>query len=152
MATVTLGLRRYLVQQPKLTSLLGNSAEYGPWIFRNNSPFPFENTGQSGVTLRQRGSWTTPNLHNTLEFPRVECEVYCDPPRQLGMPTDFNAEDRAVEICRILSSLLHVVDGDRLWDTVRVVSSKRMGEPAPSLVPGGDGLVYASVDFAVTVV
>lgn len=151
--SLTLAAHRMLSTKTDVKALLGAGNGFPTWIFREQPAFPIENTGKVALCLVQRGSWTHPNLHNTAKFPRLEVEIYADPDRGLQpsvAPVNMTGADKAIAVYEVFDRHLHLMNGGVFWDTLRIVDSKRANEPFPGPVPQADGLVYASVQYDVT--
>lgn len=153
MSDVTIAARRYLMTGTDLKALLGSNATFSSYIFRWKLYVQLEGSGLAAVVLAQRGGWTTPNRHNTAEFPRLQTEVYVDPSRAGDQnPSNEDAETRAHIVFQQMDELLHLVDGGGYdWGGTRIVSSVRDSEPDIADVPGGDGMVRLLSSYAVTV-
>lgn len=157
MTDMILAARRHLSAVTELTDLLGPGSvgdqSYDTWIFRHRLPVSIENTGMRALLLKQGPAWSSKNNHNTLGIPRLVCEVYSDPPRGMTQPgpQTIDAHSAALAIFAILSRTLHRMDAGFYWDDLRIVTCKQLGEPSLEDVLESDGLVYGTLDFAVSV-
>lgn len=147
--------RRHLVADTALAALVGTSPAFQVWVFRWRPYVIVEGTGQAAVVLAQRAGWQSPNMHNNMEFPRLQVEVWADLERDVnGNPASRTAEDLASDVLREVSRILHHPRGDlQEWgDTngkIRVLRSTRLDEMDIVDVPNGDGLVRGTVNFGV---
>lgn len=149
-------VRRQLALETSVTSLLGSDSTYSTWIFRWRPYVSVEGTESAAVVLAQRGGWTAPNQHNTMEFPRLQVEIFVDPPRDgAGHPQHATAaEEGAYTIWRALDAVLHRPQGGAIeWGDhngkLRVLGSHRLGELDVVDVPEGDGMVRGLVSYGV---
>lgn len=155
---MTLGLVKAAARELRATSavttLVGTSTEWGPWIFRHKPYVSLEGTGSAMVVLVQRPNGA-PNRHNTARFVTLQVEVYADVPRDAsGHPSGRTAEEVAEDVFLAIDAVCHVAaqrpitwgDGN---GRLRVVSSTRAGDLDVVDVPGGDGLVRGIVSYDV---
>jgi hypothetical protein len=158
---VTAAVRILLTQRP---ALLG--AGVGPeeaaadaavplWVFQWETHGQVaQGSGKGIVVVSERAGWTGPNRHNTLEFPRLQVEIYADSDRERGFPDFKTAQARAKDIWRVVDLIFHRPDtGGITWGdvngSVRVVSSLRGAEPDIVPVPDGDGAQRLLVSYNV---
>jgi len=153
---LTIAARRELKGVNAVTSLLGSSAEWDTWIWRWRPYVSIEGTGSAGIVLSIRGGWTSPNQHNTAQFPRLQVEVYADVDRDPSLnPLSRTAEEKALAICQVVDAVFHIPQGGVLmWgngdaNDLRIVGSLRLTEPDVVEVPEGDGMVRATVSYGV---
>ena len=148
------GVVKHLAEQADVRAVLG--AYPGgdvPWLFQHTLFLPVEGTSSTAAVLTRNGGWAGPNLHNTMRFPRLGLELWCDPQRDAaGHVSDpGEAQRRILHALWAIDTHLHLpAGGDRFWGTVRVVSSIRLNAPDPYLVPDGGGLLRVAVFYAVT--
>lgn len=150
MTDITVAARRFLVEQPDVTSLLGSSATYKHWLFRLRPFVQIEGTGKCAMVLSRRAGWAPPNRHNTAQFPRLQVEILADDDRELGTPNPANraAHDKAIEVFEAVDLHLHRPHGGAtFFNDVRVLGSTRLGEPDVTPVPGGDGVMRLLVEY-----
>lgn len=116
-----------------VTSLLGSETDGTPWIFQNTPQVTVEGSGKSAVIVRQEGSWTPPNFHNTIEFPRLVIDALSAPSLNiLDVIAARDAEERNLVILAAIRAQFHRVDGSsQIWDGVRVLDCVALLEPAP---------------------
>lgn len=136
----TQGLLAFLSQQADVLGSVGFDDEKGiPFIFQPaidsiNQPRPYidmEGTGTAAIVVSQQGSWTSPNLYNTLKFPRIRIDIWSDSPRDsMGHVTrETEARTRIYNIDNILDTYLHRPDGESVaWRNVVSVSCVRLTE------------------------
>lgn len=158
MTSLVAAARDKLAGESTVTALLGSDTEFTVWIFEDRLFARVEGTESVALVLRQRGSWTSPNGHNTLRFPRLLVEVYVDPTRDSdGMVTDVVGADlRGDAVYRAVDAVLHrAAQEAQTWGTgdraLRTVGCQRLDEPEPADVPDGDGLRVLRVNYGVTV-
>jgi len=149
---IVLATRRHLAEQEDLTALLGSGNGYDTWIFQNRLYVPVEQTGKAALLIRQQGSWSSPNAHNTVRFPMIVIEVYVDPKRDdLRNSVSFNLQPQIDEIFQELDKALHRAKGKvEMWSTLRTLGSERMSEPDYFPQQDTENVWVARVTYAVT--
>jgi hypothetical protein len=150
---LTVALRRYLAGVSAITSVVGPGTyvdslpltqSYSTWIFQWRAYVDIENTGQALIIVSQGTGWTSPNSYNTMRFPTILIEIQADANRDgsLEPVNAVGAEQRAFSVFKILDPYLHLVDTSPVYfDSLRVVSCKRMNEPTVVTTPDKDGVV-----------
>jgi hypothetical protein len=148
----------WLAASDDLTDLLGNSTLWGPWIFQGvdetSEPYvAMEGTSAACVMVWQQGGWSAPNTHNTMKFPKLNVEVYLDPPRDAARNViDRDVVSQFQPIWDQLDKLLHRPQGgDMLWGTRRVLGSHAQNgawDIFPN--PDTDGVKVSRNSFAIT--
>lgn len=146
------GCIKYLNSISDIVDLVG-SDPVGSWIFDS---FPAQNmTGTSSVCLvvSAAGSWGTPPPGQTGEYPRIQFDIWSDPPRDdMGQVTEPQAARRAADILyRTVDRYMNrtsrgvVMFGDLYtWDCNRIGSISYL--PA---IPSDDHLLKGTVYYAV---
>jgi hypothetical protein len=122
-------------------------------IFQYRTWAPIEGSQKTCVVLSNEGGWATPNLTNTLNFPRLTINIWADPMRdEQNMVTDPpEVMRRAYRTFKVFDRFLHRPGGeDVMFGTLRIISSVRLTEPVIYMVPDGDGLVRCQVVYALT--
>lgn len=124
-----------------------------PYLFQQSLWVAMEGTSSTAAVLSRAGGWAGPNVHNTLRFPRLQLEMYCDPLRDDdGNVTDPAEAERRIEAAyRVLDSHLHrPQSGIQMWGAVRTIACARQVEPVVYPVPDGGGLLRLLVFYGVT--
>lgn len=132
----------------KLTDLLPllTDADGRVMLWQWDAKRTVRGTGRASMVLARRGGWAGPNRHNTIEFPKLQVEIYADDERDGGLPVATTSESFAIDIWRYVDHIFHRPDsGGFYWGnadgSVRIVSSLRGTEPDIMDVPDGDGVV-----------
>lgn len=124
-----------------------------PGIFQYRPWATIEGTSTTCAVLTSDGGWAGANLHNTLRFPRLTLNLWCDPIRDSSRNVIDPGEvmRRAFNTYRVFDRYLHRTGGDDvMFGSLRTVSSTRLTEPSIIVIPDGDGLVRLQVTYAVT--
>jgi hypothetical protein len=125
---------------------IGDIAWPVAWVFKWKAAATVSGKEGASIVLSQPSGWSSPNRHNTLEFPRLIVEVYADQSRDAGQGPEFkDAPSRAMDVWRVVDRVLHRVDaGAFTWGGtdggIRIVSSTRSQEPQIMEVPDTDGV------------
>ena len=146
------GATKHLLAQPTLLAALGRTPGGTPMLFQHQLYAPVEGTSASALVVSSGGSWAAANTYNTVRFPRLHIEMYCDPKRDMGRNTVDPGEvyRRVDSLFGILDRILHRPQGGtQMWGTVRTISCVRAVEPRPYRVPDGDGLMRAEIFYSV---
>lgn len=148
---------KWLLTKSSVTSAVGMftvSGKQVPGIFQYRLwAGQFEGASSSAIVITNEGGWATPNPHNTMRFPRVVLNVWCDPLRDDGHnATNLpEVQRRAMWVFEQADKYLHIPGGDTMiWGETRVISSVRLVEPVLYTVPDGDGIVRLQAYYAVT--
>lgn len=147
--------RRYLVADTTLANALGSGQGFNVWVFQWRPYVTIEGSGEAAVVLSARGGWTSPNMHNTMAFPRLQVEVWADLQRDAnGNPAQRTAEDLCQDVGEQLDRLLHLPDGQlHVWGdsngSIRVLRSMKLGEIDIVDVPEGDGMCRGTLNYGV---
>ena len=132
MTELSLAVRNLLAQDEALRTLLGRSPTWDTWIF-DETPIgvKVEGSQRSWIVVNEDGTWTTPNEHNTLGFPRIKIDIWSDPIRNAdGSVKQFNARTKIKAIAKLVNKHLHTVDmADNngmpfVWGTAAEISTK----------------------------
>ncbi len=109
---------RYLASQPSVVEWLGSSAG-SPWIFADELHVdPSTQADKAAVVVRQHGGWTTPNVHNSAQFPRLHVELYALDKMDCHGTWTF------------VDHFLHRPEGDdQMWSSLRTIGCARLMEP-----------------------
>lgn len=172
MGKLSRDIRNYLAQQEDLRALVGRSQNWDTWMWADKPLGKVEGYGKTApersalIVISEGTSWTTPNEHNTLSFPRVFVDVWADPTRNSdGDVKQADADDKIAAIHKVVSKYLHRVDngtskGQPLcWGTAEqmatwtgslINSSSRAGEPAYADLRDGNGARMAAVTYNVS--
>lgn len=150
------GAVKYLRAQPEIVAAVSTYVisgrptagvfQYRPWA-------KIEGSQGTAAILTSEGGWTSPNLSNTLRFPRLTLNIWADPRRndQNNVVDPGEVMRRAFATYRVFDKFLHRTGGPEvMFGQLRVISSVRMTEPVTYFVPDGDGLVRCQVIYAVT--
>jgi len=152
---IVTGCTRYLLaQQPVLDAVdtFNIQGQLTPGIFSYQLWTPIEGTQKTAVVVQHEGGWATPNLHNTLRFPRILLSVWADPLRDAANNNiDPRVQSRANACFEIVDKYLHMSAGANvMFGSIRIVDCVRLTEPAIDQVADGDGLVLLRAYYAVT--
>lgn len=145
----------YLKSQPEVVAAVGTFDIQGvptPGVFSYQLAVPMEQSQQIAVVVEHEGGWATPNLHNTLRFPRLLINVWADPLRDAdGNNNDPRVRARANDCFEIIDKFMHLSAGaDLMFGPIRVVDCVRLTEPVTDLVRDGDGMVLLRAYYAAT--
>lgn len=147
------GAFKYLRAQPEILATLGAFPDGKPYLFERNLWLNLEGTQSTAARIFHAGAgWTTPNLHNTMRFPRLGLEIFADPPRDPGGNVIDTAEPelRLTTAWKVFDSFLHRPRNDtRYWGELRTIGCTRLAEPAILPVPDGGGLAVLQVFYGV---
>lgn len=146
------GATKYLLAIPAVTAQLGVTPAGTPYLFQHNLFVTMEGTSSTAAVLGYGGSWTGSNAHNTMRFPRLSLELYCDPLRDSGQNVTEPGETwrRLNKTFTVLDRYLHRVGGgEQYWGSIRTLSSVRQSDPTIYAVPDGNGLLRAQVFYAI---
>ena len=147
------GAVKMLAAQPDVLAVLGAyPATAVPYLFQHTLWDKVEGTGSTAAVIARRGGWAPPNPHNTMRFPRLSLEVWCDPQRDTsGQVTDPGEAYRRIQAAyEVIDAHLHTT-GPRggNWGGVRVLGSSRLADPAAFPIADGDGLLWLQVFYGV---
>lgn len=146
------GAVKWLTAFPDVTAVLGAQYDDTPWLFQHTLWVEVEGSSSVAAVITRAGGWAGANTHNTLRFPRLGLELYCDPQRDPAHHvTDPGEAQRRIEAAfTTLDTHLHrPARQQQMWGTVRILSSTRLTEPTVYRVPDGDGLLRMQVHYAV---
>ena len=149
MTTFVEAVQVRLASDVSVQAVLGSSDIYPTWVFQDRPYAPVEGSQRVAVVLSWAGSWTTPNTHNTMKFPRLRVEFLGDPTRgETGQTRVQDARNKIALAHEAVDKVLHRVDGsDVIWSGVRILRSSRLGELDLSWEPETDGMVRAEVYY-----
>lgn len=152
---IVTGATRYLRSKPEVIDAVDTFVIDGkltPGVFSYRLWTTMEGSQKTSIVLAHEGGWATPNLHNTLRFPRLVLNVWADPLRDAqNNNIDPRVRGRANACYEIVDRFLHMTAGaERMFGTIRVVSCVRITEPVIADVQDGDGLIRLQVFYAVT--
>lgn len=152
-------LRRYLASLDDISIYIDQDAKWDLFLFQEKLMTRMESTQKIAVVLKQEGNWTTANTHNTMRFPRLITEFWSDPPRDTGnqVTNPIAAKNRIKDSHEYIDRFLHIpAGGNSVWwpsetdsQRFRVIKCARQGELEFFDVPDGNGLVRATVSYAV---
>lgn len=152
--------RGFLTQQPEIYNVLGSDEIWDIWLFQEKLYVNVEQSQSVACVLKQQGSWTSPNMHNTARFPRLITEFYADPDRDERQNNEFplSAKDKILRAHVVLDRFLHFARMTEQWwpdiaapGAMRILNSSRQGELEFVEVPDGDGMMRGQVTYAVGV-
>lgn len=151
---VVSGCVKWLASFSDVTDLLGVHDNGSPFIFQYQMHVVLEGTQKAAIVVNRNGSWSAPNVHNTLRLPRLSIEFWVDPLRDV----DRNYIELG-ETQRRTDALFDTADkhlhrpqgGVQVWGTVRTIDCTRLGEPISYEVPNGDGLIRSQIFYGVSV-
>lgn len=156
---IVTGASRFLRDQPEvldavdtftITTPSGSTISPGIWPYRLWTRM--EGSQKTSIVVARDGGWATPNVHNTLRFPRLVLNVWADPLRDSqNNNVDPRVQSRAYAAFEIADKYLHMTAGPERWfGDIRVVSCVRLTEPIIYDVQDGDGLVRLQSFYAIT--
>lgn len=128
-----------------------------PYIFQRKTGVQMQQSGSSFIIVNKDGIWTSPNQHNTAEFPRLKIVLFVDPRRT----TEYNPLDNQVidnaEAYRRINALYRIVDrylhrpqhDTTTWGGLRIHSCVRLAASEPVEVPQQDGLLAMDIYYAI---
>lgn len=112
MTRLSLAARNYIAQDAALAPLLGKSQSWPIWVFDERPVgIKFEGFQKCLVVINEDSTWTSPNEHNTLRFPRLIVDIWADPTRNEDRSVRMDdARDKIEVIETVLSKHFHTVD------------------------------------------
>jgi len=150
------GCVKWLESKSDLTVMLGEFEEFPNqyYLFQYEMGVVLEGTQKAAVVVDQMGSWASPNVHNSMKFPRLKIEIWVDPIRD----PERNFVNRS-ETRRRMNAIYNTVDrylhrpqgGEQIWGTVRTVDCTRLGEPVIYPVGDGDAMLRGQVFYGCSV-
>jgi hypothetical protein len=148
------GCVRWLSGLPDITNVIGyDPIDAAPYLYQHKLWTVMEGTQSTAAVIGREGGWTGANLHNTLRFPRLSLEIWCDPLRDAGMNVvDPGEVWRRVDVAwSAFDRRLHRPQGEvQMWGQVRTIAASRLTEPVVYQVPDGDGMLRLLTFYAVT--
>lgn len=103
-----------------------------PWIFTDKNYKMISGTQGCAIVVSGAGGWAGPSNQSTAEFPRVQIDIYSDPPRDssLNVVSPVAARTQAYNVYRYVDRHLHVpYVGVLQMGTCLVFGSIRLGHP-----------------------
>lgn len=149
------GVYKYLLSFNDIVSLLGASDDGTPFLYNGGIYHNMAGTQSCAVVIKSGTGWGAPNSNNTAEFPRVQIEVWSDPPRdgddQVTEPTE--ARTRALAVYHRVNGRLHIPYSKIInFGDVLAFGSVRLGEPAWEQLPANDHLGKLTVFYGVSMI
>lgn len=147
---------KWLLTKPAVTSAVSMFTIDGrqvPGLFQYRLWTPIEGTSNTAAVITHEGGWATPNVHNTMRFPRILLNLWADPIRDAGNNViDLPEVQRRIAwVFEQIDKHLHITgNASMMWGDVRVMTSVRLTEPSIYVVPDGDGLVRLQAYYAIT--
>ena len=169
MTTISLAATNLLAQDYTLSTLLGRSQSYPIWVCDEEPVnIKVEGTSRCLIVVNEEGTWTSPNEHNTMRFPRLQVDIWADPTRNEDKSVRFHdAKTKIMAIQEVVDSYFHMVDPSgpeglpRFWGTldeilshtgVMVVGSHRLTGPEFFPIRDGDGGFMGRSTYGLNVV
>jgi hypothetical protein len=126
------GVYKYLLGFSDVVNLLGASDDGTPFLYNGNIYHRMAGTQSCAIVVSSGSGWAAPNTSNTAEFPRIQIDVWSDPPRddqgQVTQPTE--ARTRAFAVYQQLNAHLHVPFSKLInFGGITAFGSIRLGEP-----------------------
>lgn len=147
------GCIKFLSAKPDIIAALGTNSDGSPMLFGYNNWAEMEGTQSTCAILSNEGGWASPNIHNTLRFPRLELNIWADPIRDPinNLKNPHEVMLRIEAVFELFDRYLHRVAGEtQMWGQIRTVACVRLTDPISYRVPDGDGLVRLMANYAVT--
>lgn len=112
MTPLTKAMRNELARDTDLRALLGSSPKWDSWIFLDKPEVKIEGTGKSLIVISTYDqTWATSNMHNTMEFPTIMIDIWCDPTRNTDLSVRVeDGEDKMTAIHKLVKKHFHTVD------------------------------------------
>jgi len=166
MTDLSLAVRNLLAQDQGLRALLGRSQSWDTWIFDEHPVnVKVENTGRCLIVVNEEDTWTTPNQHNTMRFPRLFVDIWADPTRNSDKSIKkFDAKKKIEDIQAFVDKHLHLVDSGTpsgeiyIWGTAEQIASKtgvpitgsqRLDGPTFSPISNAEGAYMGRLTYGV---
>lgn len=163
---VVTGCWEWLRSKSDLMDLLGHIPglpPLTPLLYTHDLDVLINGLETNAVVVKHAGGWGAPNSYNTLKFPRIELEFWCDALRDdLGQVMEVKQEtlrrmnfiyeqfDKYMHRPSALEGSYQSSEGKiQMWGTVRTIECTRLGEFAFNSVPDGDGLFLGNVYYGV---
>lgn len=145
-----------------IAAALSSPASFTPagvWLFVRELQTVVEGSGAAAAVLREEGSWTRPNSHNTARFPRLYVDIYADCSRDSNQTiTKKDAEPRARAVWEYFQTVLHRTDAfAEIWGATSSDSGLRVWgsqlQALPDIYPVSDweGGVHLSARYGLSV-
>lgn len=153
---VVSGAVKFLLVQPEILEAVSSyiiGGQNTPGIFQYRTWTNIEGSSTTCAVLSSDGGWAGANMHNTLRFPRLTCNIWADPMRDAGRNVTDPGEvmRRCFAVYKVFDKYLHRTGGPEVYfGTLRIISSVRLTEPTILVVPDGDGLVRCQTTYAIT--
>lgn len=149
------GVYKYLLGFNEITSLLGTSDSGTPFLYNGGIYHTMAGTQSVAVVVKDGTSWASPNTSNTAEFPRIQIEVWADPPRdeegQVTQPTE--ARTRAYAVYEQINGRLHLPFSRIInFGSVIAFGSIRLGQPSWIQSPENDHVGKLTVFYGVSMI
>lgn len=132
MTLLSLAVRNTLAQDDRFREWIPKSANWDIWIFDEKPVMAkFEGNSKCLIVVNEGEPWTSPNGHNTLEFPSLIVDIWADPDRKADKTVAVdNARDKIKAVAKIVNEHLHRVNpggadgGFIIWGTEEQISTK----------------------------
>ncbi len=149
----------YLSEIDEIVDAVGALGD-APYIFQRKIPSgtPVQQSQSSFIVIDDASIWTSPNEHNSMEFPRIQISLFVDYMRSTVFSELESQEIDSAEAYRRIHRLYKIVDkymhrpqNDTLtWGAVRVHSSKRLAAGKADKAPQQDGVIFMDIYYALT--
>lgn len=147
-------MRNYAVTFPSITDLLGQDDDGTPWIFVDNLFAVVESTSKSAIVISESGPWATPNMHNTMDFPRFIVNIWSDPTRDPTTKAVItpDAKIKAKAVFDAFNAVFHDTEHiHQQWDGVRVIDSLLRERLTYLPVRDGQNMINAQAIYGATI-
>lgn len=151
------GCYKFLKSFSDITALVGSTTNpdhsVTPWIWNGESYHVMTSTQACSIVVRDAGSWAGPSDQSTAEFPRIQLEIWSDPPRdaKLNVIAPTEARTRAYDVYRTVDRHLHKpYIGLDQWGTCLVFGCKRLGAPSWLQAKSDDKLGKLTIYYGIS--
>lgn len=147
----------YILGFEDIVSLVGTSDDGTPFIYNGKIFHTMAGTQSCAIVVKDTyGSWAAPNSNNTALFPRIQIEVWSDPPRDAdGNVTQIaEARTRANAVWQQVNGHLHVPYNKLIVNEPSLViyGSVSLGFPGWLQLPQNDHIGTLSGFYGLSVI
>ena len=132
MSRLSKAVRNLLVADPEIFYLVGSDPTWNDgWVFYDNIYVRLENSQTSAIVITENSTFSAPNPHNTMIFPRLVVDIWSDPTRAPENTIQAqDAKDKIEALHALVKTHLHTVNlsdnrGNTIyWGTPAEIATK----------------------------
>jgi len=162
---ITVSLRNFITTLPVIQQMVADgkigkdSSMPEGYIFEGRPLYPVEKLNKSALlVISSTSSWEPPLRERSLEYPRIELDIWASPTRDSDGGIEIpDADDLIDDIYKALKPYIHIVHRSKAngaiftWDGVHIVSSEVIDGPEYRNVEEGNGARMARISIGVAV-